>query len=80
MVVAMFDHFRTNVLISLLLEERRREAERARRLAAAPRRPGAGSRLLAAFGGLMIRTGHWLQQLASPQPGMFPDPCVGCAN
>lgn len=79
-MAAMIDSYRGDVLFHLILDERRREAERARSVFAY-RQPGAGSQLLAALGRLLVRAGSHLQNIAIPAtPGRLVDPCHGCAN
>ena len=79
-MAAMIDPYRGDVFFHLILDERRREAERTL-LVLASRQPGAGSHLLAALGRLLLRIGYRLQNVAIPAtPAWLADPCHGCAN
>jgi hypothetical protein len=79
-MAAMIDPYRGEVFFHLILDERRREAERVRSVLVY-RQPGAGSLLLAALGRLLMRVGNRLQERAIPAtPARIVDPCRGCAN
>jgi 3-deoxy-D-arabino-heptulosonate 7-phosphate (DAHP) synthase class II len=76
----MIDSYRGDVFFHLILDERRREAER-RRLLLAYREPGVTARFMAGIGRLLMRTGKRLQEAAMPAtPAWLVDPCHGCAN
>jgi hypothetical protein len=79
-MAAMIDPYRGEVFFHLILDERRREAERAR-LVVVYRQPGAGSHFMSALGRILVRAGSHLQNIANPAtPSRLVEPCHGCAK